>query len=144
TKVAGVAPTSGWDIELAPPNGLKELAEPVAHPPLHLAVDVVAVADLELGAFAVLNPVLDQADAGRKARAPHHVTQTANALGQATSYRQPEHLLGELRHSVEDGGATGNHGARCQKILESSRNQLAPHQGENFLHPRLDDLAQDL
>src|SRR5437773_1327630 len=93
--------------------------------------------------YRIAIPVEDQADAGRERRAVHVIGEAADAAGAAAADRQVENLLGDFRHAVEDGTAAGQHDAGVEALLVAGPADFVPHQVEDLLGARLQDLGQD-
>jgi len=55
-----------------------------------------------------------------------------------------EDALGELGNALHDGGAAGDNDPGRGRILEARPREIARHQREDFLHPRLDDFREEL
>ena len=63
--------------------------------------------------------------------------------GHAAADRQVEDLLGDLRHALEDRAAAGQHDAGVERLLVARAPDLVPHQVEDLLGARLQDLGED-
>src|SRR5436190_10457364 len=83
-------------------------------------------------------------DRGGVDRALHDVGESGDGLGQAAANGKIEHGFGQLGNAFHDGGAAGHDDARGGRVLEPRLRQLARDECEDLLHPRLNDLGQDL
>src|SRR5688572_17023568 len=97
---------SNWLIETAFLS--EDFFQPLAHPPLHLLVDVI-VADSEDAPVLILGTVDDESDTGGVDRALHHVDQPAHAARDPASHRQANHLFRQFRHPRQERGPAGDH-----------------------------------
>src|SRR5262249_14511226 len=84
-----------------------------------------------------------QPDAGGERRAVDVIRQPADVARTAAPDREIENLLGDLRHAVEDRAAAGQHDAGVEALLVAGAADLVPHQMEDLLGARLQDLGQD-
>ena len=87
--------------------------------------------------------VQHQPDAGRERRAVHVIGQAADAGRTAAADRQIEDLLGDLGHAVENRAAAGQHDPGVEALLVAGAADLVPHQVEDLLGARLQNLRQD-
>src|SRR5260370_13981781 len=92
-------------IELIGHPSLENLFKPLAHPPLHLLVDVV-LPDPEHPAVLVLRTVDDEADACGVHRALDHVHQSTDSARHSPADRYAEYFLGQLGHPGEQRRST--------------------------------------
>src|SRR5262244_2712364 len=122
---------------------LENLLKPLAHPPLHLLVDVV-FPNAEHSAILVLGTVDNESDAGCVHRAFHHVDQSTDSARHSPADRQAENFLGQLGHAGEQRRSAGNHHPRRQQLLVAAALDLPLHKLEDLLHPRLQDFAENL
>src|SRR3954464_14010019 len=121
----------------------KQKSEKLLEEPEHPLADRRSV-DREGTPFPrLLEPVKEQPHRGGMRRARHHVCEPAHIARHSPADGKAEDLLGELGHSRELGRAASQHHARGEQVLLARLLDLAMHELEQLLHPRLDDLAED-
>src|SRR5262245_5535203 len=84
-----------------------------------------------------------QTHGGAERRTVHVVGHAAHADRAAPANRQIENLLGDLRHALENRPAAGEHDPRVQRLLVARAANLVPHEVEDLLGARLQNLRED-
>src|SRR5512139_188362 len=70
--------------------------------------------------------------------------ESADADRAPPPHREPEYPFAEIGEAVQHRAASGEHHSRPQAVFVPGPQDLPPHEGEDLLRPRLDDLAQVL
>jgi hypothetical protein len=91
----------------------------------------------------MLMSVHHQPHRGRKRRAADVVGEPADAGRRAPADRQVEDLLGNLGHALQYRATAGQNDARIERLLVAGAANLVPHEVEDLLRARLQDLRED-
>src|ERR1043166_2649214 len=125
------------------PTPLKEFAQPLRHPALHLAENVV-LANAEKVFILSLHAVEHEPDAGRVDGARDHVGESMDVHRKTLARRHAEDFFGHLDHAGQQRRAAGQDDARRKAALVARLHDLAPEKLENLVEARLDDFAENL
>src|SRR5438034_5854443 len=84
-----------------------------------------------------------QPDTGREGRAVDVIGQAAHTNRTAAANRQIENLLGNFRHTVENGASSGQHDSGVETLFIARAPDFVPDEMENFFGARLKDFGED-